>query len=232
MIGNTDSNKAPRMSMRKRYCWSCQKHPCAKMRLDYCRFLEMELRLRNFTAVDKGRALHVTMHVGWRFCLCFVRFLHQGAISLSVLQAYCGFLEWACLAATARLVKHVLGWRRPARSCAPPSKMLWVPCGFLAGCVGCPTNWHFQSKTCKCYRSVALARKQIPEGIRPARLSQEVSKKATKEPQKNDKPQQYPHEKNKHDVNRTSARVKPRSLAEPTSKSVVQVAWCGAKREL
>ena len=57
----------------------------------------------------------------------------------------------------------------------------------LQDVLGCQTKWHFQSQTCKCYRSVALARKEILEGIHPARPSQEVSKKATNEPQRSRK---------------------------------------------
>ena len=74
MIGNIDPTKGPRM---RKLTVGCYQNILVRL-------LDMELRLRNFTAVDKGRALHVTMLVGWRLCFGCARFLHQGAISFSI----------------------------------------------------------------------------------------------------------------------------------------------------
>ena len=118
--------------------------------------------------------------------------LHQVSTSRRYLpRQYCKhtvvFFERAYLAAGARLVKHLLGWRRPARTCAPPEKMLWVPCGFLWGiCRSAPPIGTSRTKPASATEVLRLqgnktCKELVPQGRhkRSARKPQRNHKKTT-----------------------------------------------------
>ena len=160
-------------------------------------FLCMELLLKNLTAVEKGRDPHVTM----ARCSCFVRCQHPGAISLSELQAFSGFLVWAWF--DCRSACKTCAWLE--RAVAPLLQKDVVWCVVYAGsmrdpCVmfwRCPAggpetrrNGRFTYKAKKCWfnYTFSMQRKRSRKEFgwkwarkAAARKPQEPSKKATRE---------------------------------------------------
>ena len=133
---------------------------------------------------------------------------------------------------------------------------LWVPCGSLrypCGINGVPEQvaWKdlelivsFSSKATTTslnhvHRMSRNKRIGNLEGNGPARPRQGSCKSSARKPPGNNKeaarePQstEYPQEKNKQDIVRTSARVKPRSLARSTSQVLSEQARCASQRQL
>ena len=128
-----------------------------------------------------------------------------------------------------------------------------VPCGILAGCFGGARaggpetgrngRFTYKAKNCWFNYTFSMQRKRSRKELgrkwarkTAARKPQELCKKATREQQRSRKGSTFheknPPVKNKHDIVRTSASVKPRSLEGSTSQVVSGQARCAPKRQL
>ena len=100
-----------------------------------------------------------------------------------------------------------------------PCGVLVGPCGIFAEVLGCPEGiWKEMGPQSR--------------GKESATAQQESHKETTRNPQENCHPQKYPQEKDKHDIVRTNASVKPRSLVGSTAHVLSWPARCPSKRQL